>query len=66
MQRLDAKRPRVAVLAGSGAFLALAAADAAGLETRDLAGEVGAEAARAAPAAAVAYLLSELLWTGGP
>ena len=66
MQRLDAKRPRVGVLAGSGAFMARAAAEAAGLETRDLAGELGAEAARAAPAAAVAYLLSELLWTGGP
>jgi hypothetical protein len=61
MRRLRRRCPRVAVLAGQGAFLARAAAQEAGLETRDMANEVGPAAARSAPAAAVAYLLAELL-----
>jgi (4-(4-[2-(gamma-L-glutamylamino)ethyl]phenoxymethyl)furan-2-yl)methanamine synthase len=63
MQRLGGATPRVAVVAGSGAFLARAAADAAGLATRDLADEVGAAGALAVPALAVAHLLSDLLST---
>jgi uncharacterized hydantoinase/oxoprolinase family protein len=65
MHRLDASCPGVAVLAGAGAFIARAAAEAAGLTTRDLAHDVGSANARAAPAAAVASLLSELVFTGG-
>jgi probable H4MPT-linked C1 transfer pathway protein len=53
--------PKVAVLAGAGAFVGRAAAEAAGLATCDLASEIGAAAARSAPAAAVAYLLSASL-----
>jgi len=64
-QRIGDRAPRVAVLAGSGAFLARAAAEAAGLATRDLAGALGAAGALAAPAVAVAHLLSDLLCTGG-
>jgi len=60
MRRLGSACPRVAVLAGQGAFLAQAAAEEVGLATRDLAEDVGSAAARAAPAAAVAYLLAEL------
>ena len=63
-QRFGDRAPRVALLAGSGAFLARAAAEAAGLATRDLAGELGAAGALAAPAVAVAHLLSDLLCTG--
>jgi uncharacterized hydantoinase/oxoprolinase family protein len=63
-QRIGDRAPRVALLAGSGAFLARAAAEAAGLATRDLAGELGAAGALAAPAVAVAHLLSDLLCTG--
>ena len=58
---LGPEGPRVAVLAGSGRFLARGAAEAAGLPTCDLAGELGADAARAAPASAVAQLLAEVL-----
>lgn len=65
MHRLDASCPGVAVLAGAGAFIARAAAEAVGLTTRDLAHDVGSANARAAPAAAVASLLSELVFTGG-
>jgi probable H4MPT-linked C1 transfer pathway protein len=61
MRRLGSECPRVAVLAGGGAFLARAAAEEAGLEVVDLAAELGAAAARAAPSAAVAYLLAEYL-----
>ena len=60
------ERPRMAIVAGSGAFLARAAAESARLTTRDLSAELGADAARAAPAAAVAWLLSELISTGRP
>ena len=57
-RRLGSAFPRLAVVAGQGAFLAEAAARAAGLATRSLAAEIGS-AARAAPAAAVALLLAE-------
>ena len=50
--------PSTALVAGTGAFLARAAARRAGLATRDLAERLG-PAAAAAPAAAVAYLLRE-------
>ena len=56
--RLGSSFPRLAVVAGQGAFLAEAAARMAGLATRGLAAELGS-AARAAPAAAVALLLAE-------
>ena len=59
MRRLGARSPRVAVVAGQGAFIARAAAVDTGLSTVDLAGTLGAAAARAVPAAAVAYLLAE-------
>ena len=58
MRRLGSSSPRLAVLAGQGAFLARAAAEHVGLATRDLAEDLGSAAARAAPAAAVAYLLA--------
>lgn len=57
MRRLGTRCPRLAVVAGQGAFLARDAADEVGLATYDLADGMGAAAARAAPAAAVAYLL---------
>jgi len=60
MRRLGPACPRVAVLAGQGAFLARAAADEVGLATRDMAEDVGSAASRAAPAAAVAYLLAQM------
>jgi (4-(4-[2-(gamma-L-glutamylamino)ethyl]phenoxymethyl)furan-2-yl)methanamine synthase len=65
MRRLGDECPSVAVLAGAGMFLAREAAETAGLTRRELAGEIGSDAARAAPAAAVALLLSERLCTGG-
>jgi probable H4MPT-linked C1 transfer pathway protein len=58
MRRLGSSCPRVAVLAGQGTFLARAAAEDVGLATRDMAEDLGSAAARAAPAAAVAYLLA--------
>ena len=58
MRRLGSACPRVAVLAGQGAFLARAAVEEAGLAARDMADGLGPAAARAAPAAAVAYLLA--------
>jgi len=61
MRRLGAASPVVAVLAGAGTFVGRAAAEAVGLTTCDLAHEVGTAAARSAPAAAVAYLLSEFV-----
>jgi len=60
MRRLGTACPRIAVLAGQGAFLAQPAAAAAGLSTVDMAEHVGSAMARAAPAAAVAYLLAAL------
>jgi probable H4MPT-linked C1 transfer pathway protein len=53
--------PRVAVVAGQGTFLARAAAEQLGLSVHDLAAAIGNAAARAAPAAAVAYLLGEMI-----
>ena len=64
MRRLRPARPRVAVLAGQGAFLARAAAGELSLETRDMAADIGLNAARATPAVAVAYLLAEKVATG--
>ena len=61
MQRLRPALPRVAVLAGLGAFLARAAAEELSLETRDMAEDIGSDAARATPAVAVAYLLAEMV-----
>jgi probable H4MPT-linked C1 transfer pathway protein len=61
MRRLGPACPRVAVLAGQGTFLARAAAAESGLVTRDMASTVGYAAARAAPAAAVAYLLAGMV-----
>jgi uncharacterized hydantoinase/oxoprolinase family protein len=61
MRRLGSACPRIAVLAGQGAFLARAAAEEAGLVSYDLAINIGSAAARSAPAAAVAYLLAESL-----
>jgi (4-(4-[2-(gamma-L-glutamylamino)ethyl]phenoxymethyl)furan-2-yl)methanamine synthase len=60
-RRLGVVAPGVAVVSGAGAFLARAAAASAGLAERALADEVGPAAGRSAPAAAVAYLLSEQL-----
>jgi len=61
MRRLGPACPRIAVLAGQGTFLARAAAEELHFTVRDLAGEIGSAAARAAPAAAVAYLLAEMV-----
>jgi probable H4MPT-linked C1 transfer pathway protein len=60
-RRLASDLTPIAVVTGSGAFLARAAAETAGLPLRDLADELGSDAARATPAAAVAWLLSELV-----
>jgi probable H4MPT-linked C1 transfer pathway protein len=59
MRRLGPACPRLAILAGQGAFLARAAAEQAGLASRSMADDFGSAAARAAPAAAVAYLLAD-------
>jgi probable H4MPT-linked C1 transfer pathway protein len=50
---------RLAVTAGLGSFLAQRAAQRVGLATVDLAGALGADASRSAPAAAVALLLEQ-------
>jgi probable H4MPT-linked C1 transfer pathway protein len=60
MRRLGPSGPRLAVVAGQGTSIAREAAGAAGLPTREMAAEVGPAAARAAPAAAVAYLLAAM------
>jgi probable H4MPT-linked C1 transfer pathway protein len=60
MRKLGASRPRQAILAGQGTFLARAAAARAGLAVSLLSDEFGG-AAEAVPAAAVAYLLDESL-----
>jgi probable H4MPT-linked C1 transfer pathway protein len=52
-------RLAAAVVAGQGAFLGRAAAEAAGLTTTDLGHELGAATSMATPAAAVARLLAE-------
>lgn len=59
-RRIGPRCPPAAVTAGQGAFLAREAAAAIGLATCDLARDMGA-AARATPAAAVAYLLNDLI-----
>ena len=61
MRRLGSRCPARVVVAGQGAFLAAEAAGQAGLAVVDLAQRVGAEAARATPAAAVAYLLDAMI-----
>ena len=61
LRRRDTIAPRVAIVAGAGAFVARTAAEAAGLEVGDLGSELGVAAARAAPAAAVAHLLAEMV-----
>lgn len=68
LSRLGSAAPRVAVLAGTGAFLARGAAQNAGLTCVDLADHMGALASLAAPAVAVAYLLAEqrLIQRGWP
>ena len=58
MRRLGPRCPALAVLAGQGAFLARAAAAELGLAIHDLAADLGPASARAAPAAAVAFLLA--------
>jgi (4-(4-[2-(gamma-L-glutamylamino)ethyl]phenoxymethyl)furan-2-yl)methanamine synthase len=61
MRRLGPASPCVAVLAGQGTFLAREAAEEFGLAIRDFSNEVGCASARAAPAAAVAVLLEEMV-----
>ena len=61
MRRLSTRCPRLAVVAGQGAFVARAAAEEVGLATRALADGMGTDVARAAPAVAVAYLLDAVL-----
>jgi probable H4MPT-linked C1 transfer pathway protein len=58
-RHLGSSCPRSAVLAGQGIFLGRAAAEAAGLPAQDLTTCFGSGAARAIPAAAVAYLLRD-------
>jgi len=58
-RRLGDAAPGTAVVVGAGAALALAAAQQAGLSVLDLASQLGAAAARAVPAAAVALLLAD-------
>jgi (4-(4-[2-(gamma-L-glutamylamino)ethyl]phenoxymethyl)furan-2-yl)methanamine synthase len=59
VERLGSDAPRLGMLAGRGAFLGRAALGALALEIGDLADRVGAAAACAAPAAAVARLLAQ-------
>ena len=66
VHRLGPRCPRLAVVAGQGAFLARMAADEVGLATTDLADGLGAAAARATPAAAVAYLLDVMIESCDP
>ena len=57
-RRIGSTAPRLAVLAGSGEFLARAAAREVAMDVISLADQLGADAARTAPAAAVALLLA--------
>ena len=66
MRRLGAGCPRLVVVAGQGAFLAREAAAAVGLVTTNLADGMGAAAARATPATAVAYLLDSMIESRDP
>jgi probable H4MPT-linked C1 transfer pathway protein len=59
VRRLGAAGPRTAVGAGQGAFMVRAAVEQSGLGFHDLGAAIGSAAARATPAAAVAYLLAE-------
>ena len=59
MERLGSSGPKVAVLAGKGAFLARAAAEESGLSCVDAADALGTAVSLVAPAAAVAYLFAE-------
>jgi probable H4MPT-linked C1 transfer pathway protein len=61
VRQLARDRQYTAVLAGQGTFLARAAASRLGLPVRDLADQLGPDAAAAAPAAAVAILLGEVV-----
>ena len=58
IRHLGRDAPNTAVLAGGGTFLARAALEQSRLKMCDLADHIGVGAARAAPAAAVAYLLA--------
>jgi len=66
MRRLGVKSPGLIVVAGQGTFLAREAADEMGVATIDLADRMGTGAARAAPAAAVAYLLDAMIESRDP
>ena len=66
MRRLGAQSPGLVVVAGQGAFLAREAAAEVGLTIIDLAERMGAGAARATPAAAVAYLLDAMIESRDP
>ena len=57
---------RIAVVTGLGEFIAAEAAHAAGLDVRTLAADIGFDAARYAPAAAVALLLQRARLAKGP
>ena len=59
LRQLRSARSHAAVVAGSGSFLARAAAQQAGLAVHDLADALGPAVSSAAPAAAVARLLIE-------
>ncbi len=60
IERVSRRHPsiRIAVVTGLGEFIAVDAAGRAGLEVVSLSNEIGADASRYAPAAAVALLLS--------
>ncbi len=66
IERVRARHPtlRTAVVSGLGTFLAVAAAEAAGLDVVSLSSELGESASRCAPAAAVALLLDAALSHG--
>lgn len=61
LARIRARHPalRLAVIAGLGAFIGADAARAAGFDVVDLASDLGSDAGRCAPAAAVALLLEQ-------
>jgi probable H4MPT-linked C1 transfer pathway protein len=63
VRRMGPECPGLAVVAGQGSFLAAEAASAVGMSVVNLASRLGLDAARAIPAAAVAYLLEAYLAT---
>jgi (4-(4-[2-(gamma-L-glutamylamino)ethyl]phenoxymethyl)furan-2-yl)methanamine synthase len=67
IRRVNGRHPslRTAVVTGLGAFIAEAAAQAAGLDVVQLAATIGDAAARCAPAASVALLLERELIASG-